>query len=921
MSSSSSAPNGNNRQPRQPLQKKTKGNNYYCFVNNGDGNQMINVPSPANSSFSFTSTSAARPVSANMLRPSSPQAALADSEIRRHFPMYNRVLAHMAQNQPRTHVQQFHQPFLQQGQQPQHQQSVQQMQQLVSQDENLRLFLTGEGGATNAGCCLNTVKDSIDMGISFDSFPYYLSERTKHHLVASYFIHMKCKVQPSGPKLQHSRHRVLLSGPEGSEMCQETLAMALSHHFGVKLLVLDCHMNLSDLSGFGQPLSNDILRFCLDTELRKYLKSVIYLSRSTDAPGSSNAILQSSVCQPALSLLYEKSQTGTLTIGDRVIYTGLKHCSIYSNIALRGPSFGNRGKVLILEKNSSNRIGVRFDVPIADGSDLGGVCEARHGFVCDANEVCIDVEEHIKPIFTPFKGFCPEGRLILFLKHAQNCLLENFEAFQGLNTMLNKLPENVFVIGSHIQKESAKQKENSCGKKEKDEKFLNIPKVFLNIYSDKISIEVPKDQKLLDEMKHQFIRDAEILKVRENMARLHHVLAKSGLQCKDIETLYVTDQKLTDENAEKVVKWALGYDLTANPQNYSNLQPVLSQESILYGLNNLWAIQSDQKNSSTLPKDIATENEFEKRILEDVILHTEIGVKFDDIGALDNIKDALKELVMLPLQMPELFSKGQLRKPCRGILLFGPPGTGKTMLAKAVASESGANFLNISMSSITSKWVGDSEKFVKAIFSLASKLAPSVVFIDEVDSLFGKRRDQEHEITRKIKNEFMLNWDGLRTKDTERVLVLAATNRPFDLDEAVIRRMPRRFMVNLPDVPNRSKIIKVILAKEDLANDVDFDGIAHMTDGFSGSDLKNLCVAAAYRPLREILEKGKHKSLGEKRVDIRPLNMLDFKYASDQVRASVSNNSRSMVELLQWNELYGTGGSSSTKNASLSYYI
>ncbi|KAG8384964.1 hypothetical protein BUALT_Bualt04G0172900 [Buddleja alternifolia] len=594
-----------------------------------------------------------------------------------------------------------------------------------------------------------------------------------------------------------------------------------------------------------------------------------------------------------------------------------------------GPSFGNRGKVVILENNSSNRIGVKFEVPIAEGSDLGGLCEARHGFVCDVNEVCFDMEEHIKPIFTPFKGFCAESRLILFLKHAENCLLENSEAFQGLNTMVNKLPDDVFVIGSHIQKESAKQKDNSCGKKEKDQKLLNVPKMLLNIFPDMISIEMPKDQKLLDKMKHQLVGDAEFLNVREKWhgftiviillyvtlgVDIHHkipgytyiqVLAKNGLQCKGTETLYVTDQKLTDGTAEKVVKWALGYDLSANPQNYSNWQPVLSQESILYGLNNLRAIQTDQKKSRTLPKDIATENEneFEKRILEDVILHTEIGVKFDDIGALDNIKDALKEL------------------PCRGILLFGPPGTGKTMLAKAVATESEANFINISTSNITSKWVGESEKFVKAIFSLASKLAPSVVFIDEVDSLFGKRWEQEPETTRKIKNEFMLNWDGLRSKDTERVLVLAATNRPFDLDEAVIRRMPRRFMVNLPDVPNRSKILKVILAKEDLGRDVDFDGIAHMTDAFSGSDLKNLCVAAAYRPVKEILEKGKHKSLGDKRVDIRPLNMQDFQYACDQVRASVSKNSRSMSEMLQWNELYGAGGGSSAKNATLSYFI
>jgi SpoVK/Ycf46/Vps4 family AAA+-type ATPase len=335
--------------------------------------------------------------------------------------------------------------------------------------------------------------------------------------------------------------------------------------------------------------------------------------------------------------------------------------------------------------------------------------------------------------------------------------------------------------------------------------------------------------------------------------------------------------------------------------------------------------------------------------LADVIPPSDIGVTFDDIGALENVKDTLKELVMLPLQRPELFCKGQLTKPCKGILLFGPPGTGKTMLAKAVATEAGANFINISMSSITSKWFGEGEKYVKAVFSLASKIAPSVVFVDEVDSMLGRRENPgEHEAMRKMKNEFMVNWDGLRTKDTERVLVLAATNRPFDLDEAVIRRLPRsssnnyfkngpdnflyssRLMVNLPDAPNRAKILKVILAKEDLSPGVDFDAIANMTDGYSGSDLKNLCVAAAHRPIKEILEKEKKEraaAVAEGKpspalsgcADIRSLNLEDFKYAHERVCASVSSESVNMTELLQWNELYGEGGSRRKK--ALSYFM
>ncbi|KAF3680437.1 hypothetical protein FXO38_02034 [Capsicum annuum] len=192
--------------------------------------------------------------------------------------------------------------------------------------------------------------------------------------------------------------------------------------------------------------------------------------------------------------------------------------------------------------------------------------------------------------------------------------------------------------------------------------------------------------------------------------------------------------------------------------------------------------------------------------------------------------------------------------------------------------------------------------------------------------MLGRRENPEkHQAVRRLKNKFMLNWDGLRTKDTERVLVLAATNRPFDIDEAVIR-----LMVNLPDAPNRAKILKVILAKEDLAQDVDLESVASMTDGYSGSDLKNLCATAAYRPIRDILEKEKKEQTAASSdgrpppalsscADLRPLNMDDFRYCHQQVCASVSSESTNVTELLQWNDLYGEGGS--RKKQSFSYIM
>jgi len=343
--------------------------------------------------------------------------------------------------------------------------------------------------------------------------------------------------------------------------------------------------------------------------------------------------------------------------------------------------------------------------------------------------------------------------------------------------------------------------------------------------------------------------------------------------------------------------------------------------------------------------DIETDNDFEKRLLSDVIPPNETKIGFDDIGALDKVKETLKELVMLPLQRPELFRKGNLTKPCKGILLFGPPGTGKTMLAKAVATESGANFISISMASIGSKWFGEGEKYSRAVFTLASKISPCVIFIDEVDCILGRRENHgEHEAMRKIKNELMMMWDGLKTKQNERVLVLAATNRPFDIDDAVLRRLPRRLLVDLPDLENRLKILKVILKNEDLSPSVDLNEIAKLTEGYSGSDINSLCIAAAYQPIREFLKKEKkQKESAEQSSNLttaeknettkeqapeeretpplREMIMSDFVNAMKEISASVSENAHAISELRKWNELYGEGGNRKKNNGMLPYYV
>ncbi|KAK7291556.1 hypothetical protein RIF29_06796 [Crotalaria pallida] len=820
--------------------------------------------------------------------------------------------------------------------------------------------------------------DGKEIDVSFDNFPYYLSENTKKVLVAACFMHLKHKDK------EHEKYtadlttinpRILLSGPAGSEIYQEMLAKALAKYFGAKLLIFDSHSLLGGLSSKEAELLKDGFNAenpCSSTKQNPIAtdlaRSTDPLASETDIPSSSNAPTPSDLeSQLKLETDNIPSTSGTakncsFKLGDRVKFNCQSSCGLY-HAPSRGPPTGSRGKVVLLfDDNPLSKIGVRFDKPIPDGVDLGGACEGGQGFFCNVFDLRSEnsgVEELDKLLINSlFEVVFSESRsapFILFMKDAEKSVVGNGDQY-SFKSKLDKLPDNVVVIGSHTHADSRKEKSHPGslfftkfggnhqtalldlafpdGFGRLHERGKEVPKpnkTLTKLFPNKITIHMPQDEALLASWKQQLDRDVETLKIKGNIHHLRTVLGRCGMECEGLETLCIKDQTLTNESAEKIVGWALSHHLMQNPNADPNSKLVLSCDSIQYGIGILQSIQNEPKSLKKSLKDIVTENEFEKKLLADVIPPKDIDVTFDDIGALENVKDTLKELVMLPLQRPELFCKGQLTKPCKGILLFGPPGTGKTMLAKAVATEAGANFINISMSSITSKWFGEGEKYVKAVFSLASKIAPSVIFVDEVDSMLGRRENPgEHEAMRKMKNEFMVNWDGLRTKDTERVLVLAATNRPFDLDEAVIRRLPRRLMVNLPDAPNRAKILKVILAKEELSPDIDLDAVASMTDGYSGSDLKNLCVTAAHRPIKEILEKEKKEraaALAEGRPapslcsseDVRPLNMEDFKYAHQQVCASVSSESVNMTGLLQWNEQYGEGGSRVKK--SLSYFM
>jgi katanin p60 ATPase-containing subunit A1 len=232
------------------------------------------------------------------------------------------------------------------------------------------------------------------------------------------------------------------------------------------------------------------------------------------------------------------------------------------------------------------------------------------------------------------------------------------------------------------------------------------------------------------------------------------------------------------------------------------------------------------------------------------IISANPGVTWDDIAELHECKRLLKEAVVMPLKYPQLFTG--LLSGWNGVLLYGPPGTGKTMLAKAVATQCRTTFFNISASSMVSKWRGDSEKLVRVLFDLAEHHAPSTIFIDEIDSIMGQRESGEHEASRRMKTELLIQMDGLAKRKNSQVFVLAASNLPWELDLAMLRRLDKRILVPLPEPAGRLKIMRNSL-EERASPDLDFTNFVGATEGYSGSDLMLVCKEAAMRPLRRLM--------------------------------------------------------------------
>ncbi|TFK29862.1 AAA-domain-containing protein [Coprinopsis marcescibilis] len=369
-------------------------------------------------------------------------------------------------------------------------------------------------------------------------------------------------------------------------------------------------------------------------------------------------------------------------------------------------------------------------------------------------------------------------------------------------------------------------------------------------------------------------------------------------------------------------------------------------------------------------KNEADLDQYEQRLIGCIVDSASMPTSFSQVHLPPHVIDSVRTIVSLPLLHPLAFKQGILKQHgMSGCLLFGPPGTGKTLVVRALAKEAGCRMLVVTPSDIMDMYVGEAEKLVRATFSLARRLAPCVVFLDEIDALFGARMAARESggaaaAHRGVITEFMQEMDGLKTSREDGIIVIGATNRPFDLDDAVLRRLPRRLLVDLPGVKEREEILKILLRDETIDSDVTLQFLAQKTESFSGSDLKHLCVSAALDAVKErvhvpwlsnanvqaVTTESTHDSLGVtpdkaghsevQSVDVgiaehippvnsesetpqspskdaaevpppathsRTLHRRNFLKALKEITPSSSESSGSLSDLRKWNEEFGEG--------------
>ncbi|XP_057681533.1 outer mitochondrial transmembrane helix translocase [Corythoichthys intestinalis] len=294
-----------------------------------------------------------------------------------------------------------------------------------------------------------------------------------------------------------------------------------------------------------------------------------------------------------------------------------------------------------------------------------------------------------------------------------------------------------------------------------------------------------------------------------------------------------------------------------------------------------------QKQAEKLMRRIGVKDvklsEYEMSIAANLVDPLGMQMSWRDIGGLDDVIAELRETVIMPVQKRHLFQTSRLLQPPKGVLLYGPPGCGKTLIAKATAKEAGFRFINLQPSTLTDKWYGESQKLAAAVFSLAVKLQPAVIFIDEIDSFLRNRSSSDHEATAMMKAQFMSLWDGLDTDHRCQVIIMGATNRPQDLDSAILRRMPTRFHIKQPGLHQREQILQLILENENVDESVELSELARETEGFSGSDLREMCRDGALSCVRDFV---RGADLGPSEDSIRPIGARDLQRAVAKMKKS-----------------------------------
>jgi katanin p60 ATPase-containing subunit A1 len=296
------------------------------------------------------------------------------------------------------------------------------------------------------------------------------------------------------------------------------------------------------------------------------------------------------------------------------------------------------------------------------------------------------------------------------------------------------------------------------------------------------------------------------------------------------------------------------------------------------------------------------------QMIERDCVESETRVRWEDIAGLEQVKELLQEAVTLPLLIPNYF-RG-IRRPWKGVLLYGPPGTGKTLLARAVATECKCTFFNVSASTMASKYRGESEKLVRLLFEMARFYAPTVIFFDEIDALGSKRGEStEHESSRRVKAEMLVQMDGVVQEGSKSVTVLAATNRPWDLDEALRRRLEKRIYIPLPEREGREQIFRINMKELRLGLDVIVNDLVRLTEKYSGADLTNVCREAAMMGLRKKVREARLLGISPLEVGVagieeEPVTQHDFLEAISNVQKSVGNDD--ILKFVAWTKEFGS---------------